>query len=128
MKLTPDQKKLYDDWKRLVNMSARDMKSFLKEYGSIAGLSRKEASSKGIKSGRDSARAIIRMKGKRPANWSKSDWNWARRQINFIKRFTYASIDSKKRYAMHPLIKENNKLTRYYLALLLWGHDPLKGK
>ena len=54
----------------------------------IAGLSRNEASSKGISSGRDSAKAIIRMKKKGVDNWTANDWKWANKQISFISRMS----------------------------------------
>ena len=79
--------------------------------------SRLEASAQGIKSGRDSARAIIRMKRKPAREWTKNDWAWARRQVAFVRRM---------RGAAGALFDKDGDPTRKYLALLVWGHDPLK--
>jgi hypothetical protein len=108
---------VYEEWKKLVNMTAKELKDFMDEYGDEAGLSRAEASAQGIKSGRDSARAILRMKRKKKSEWNDNDWNWARRQVNFIKRMS----------GMRGSLKDSKgEPTRKYLALLVWGHDPLK--
>ena len=120
VKLTANKKsdeEVYKEWKKLINMTPREIEKFLDEYGHTAGLSRSEAKAQGIKSGRDSARAIIRMKRKGKSNWNASDWEWARRQVNFVKRMSGA------RGALH---KANGEPTRKYLSLLVWGHDPLK--
>jgi hypothetical protein len=116
--LSDDQKETYSKWKKLVNMSASELKSFYNsEEGKKAGLSRKQASDAGIKSGRDSALAIIRMKQKNPEKWTESDWKWAKRQISFISRM---------KGAKGPLFDDKGQKTRKHLALLIWGHNPKK--
>ena len=83
MKLTDEQKQLYSIWKKLINMSASELEKFLdSDDGKIAGLSREEARTAGaggkkIKSGRDSARAIIRMLETKKEDWTENDWSWA---------------------------------------------------
>jgi len=118
--LAPNRKtddQVYKEWKKLVNMSARDLRDFANsEYGKVAGLSRAEASAQGIRSGRDSAQAILRMKAKPKSQWNDSDWAWARRQVAFIKRM---------RGNRGPLEKPNGEPTRKLLSLLIWGHNPL---
>jgi hypothetical protein len=112
---------VYAEWKVLVNMTAKELQAFLDDYGDVAGLSRQEAAAQGVRSGRDSARAILRMKAKPKAEWTASDWQWARRQIAFIKRMGgggSALLQERRDGVLVP--------TRRYLALLLWGHDPLK--
>ena len=112
---------VYQEWRELVNMTAKELESFMDQYGDEAGLSRKEAAAQGIKSGRDSARAIIRMKRKKKSEWNDNDWKWARRQVNFIKRMSGMKgllLKERKDGTLEP--------TRKYLALLVWGNDPLK--
>lgn len=113
------------EWRSLVNMTPRELRAFLDKYGKVAGLSRAQAASQGIRSGRDSARALIRMlpKGGRSysqaeANWSAGDWKWARRQVSFIRRMSGSA---------GALYDDKGRPTRKLLALLVWGHNPRKG-
>lgn len=112
------QKELYKEWKKLVNMTPSQLQAFLdSDEGKEAGLSRKEAGKLGIRNGRDSARAIIKMKGKGVDSWNKNDWEWARHQVNFINRMSGNK---------GPLLDEKGRKTRLYLSLLIWGNDPRK--
>lgn len=112
---------VYREWKALVNMTKAELSSFLRDYGDVAGLSREEAKAEGVRSGRDSARAILRMKDKPKGEWTKGDWDWARRQVAFIKRMSGAQGALLEEKADGTLVP-----TRRYLSLLVWGHDPLK--
>lgn len=113
--MTDEQRQLLREWKTLVNMTERQLERFLDSpLGKRAGLSRSEAKSEGVRSGRDSARAIIRMKGKPSASWTSSDWAWAKRQVAFIRRMKGNT---------GPLMKDG-KPTRKLGSLLLWGHKP----
>lgn len=113
---------IYGDWKRLVNMNVTQLESFLKSpEGEEAGLSEREAGELGIRRGRDSARAIIRMKRKGVKNWNRNDWFWARAQVRFLNRFL-----NKNERPRHKLWNKKGEATRYLLALLIWGHDPTK--
>jgi hypothetical protein len=113
----------YKRWRQLVNMGAQEIQAFLdSQDGKKAGLSRKEASTAGagggrITSGRDSARAIIRMKSKPFSEWDASDIRWMRKQINFISRM---------RGNPGKLRDEQGRPTRKLLALKVWGHNPGK--
>ena len=111
-----EDKVLLRDWKKLVNMSASQLKAFLAtDEGKAAGLSREEASKQGISSGQDSARAIIRMKSKPVSKWTASDWKWCRKQVNFVTRMKGNE---------GPLYDEDGNKTRKHTSLLLWGHKP----
>lgn len=110
-----DQQQLYQDWRTLVNLRPVELRKFLAEYGHVAGLSRSEAAAQGIKSGRESATWILRMKATRPSNWTPTMWEWAKRQVAFIRRM---------RGNRGPLYHDDGTPTRKLLALLLWGHDP----
>lgn len=117
------KKEQYKKWKKLINMSANEIQKFLdSEDGKEAGLSRKESATAGasggkIKSGRDSARAIIRMLGTKVEDWTENDWDWSGRQISFISRM---------KSNPGPLYDEKGRKTRKLLSLLVWGHDPRK--
>lgn len=114
----------YKRWRQLVNMGAREIQAFLdSQDGKRAGLSRKQAATAGagggrITSGRDSARAIIRMKSKPFSEWDANDIRWMRKQINFISRM---------RGNPGKLRDEQGRPTRKLLALKVWGHNPAKG-
>jgi len=112
------KKEIYSKWKSLVNMGPKELEKYIhSDDGKKSGLSRSEASSQGIKSGRDSARAIVRMKQKSWKDWDVTDWKWANRQISFISRMKGAS---------GPLFDEKGRKTRKLMSLLIWGHDPRK--
>ena len=104
-------------------MSGKEIQSFLdSEDGEEAGLSRKEAGNAGaggkkITSGRDSARAIIRMLGTPMTKWTANDWKWAGKQVNFISRM---------KGAKGGMRDEKGRPTRKLLALKVWGHNPEK--
>ena len=114
---------LYKEWSKLVNMGPKELNDFIdSEEGKEAGLSRKESGKAGasggkIKSGRDSARAIVRMLQRKKDSWKDNDWEWAKRQINFINRM---------KGAKGPMREPDGKATRKLLALKIWGHDPEK--
>ena len=114
---------LYKEWQKLVNMSGKEIDDFLdSEEGEEAGLSRKEAGKAGaggekITSGRDSARAIVRMLDRPKEDWSDNDWKWAGKQVNFINRM---------KGAKGGMRDEKGRPTRKLLALKVWGHNPEK--
>jgi hypothetical protein len=120
-KAKEEQDALYKEWEKLVNMGPKELESFIdSDEGEEAGLSRKEASKAGakggkIKSGRDSARAIVRMLQTKKKDWTPNDWEWARRQVNFITRM---------KGAQGPMRDEKGRPTRKLLALKIWGHNP----
>jgi len=127
--MTQEEKmEIYRIWKQLINMSATEILEFATSpEGKAAGLSRKEAAEKGIRSGRDSALALIRMipKGRGLVaaleNWTPAEWRWAKAQVSFIRRM----LGMKKRIAQNPYFR-GGKMTRWLSSLLIWGHDPRK--
>lgn len=113
-----EKKDIYQDWKNLVNMSAKEVEKFLKTpYGKKAGLSPSKAEKMGIRSGQSSARAIIRMKRRKRADWTRNDWQWAKAQVNFLKRTIPQG---------HPYCDKKGRPTRHLTSLMVWGHDPYK--
>lgn len=119
-KLDQSQKDKYRKWKSLVNMTATQLERFMKsEEGKVAGLTKEQAQSAGIKSGRESAKWILKMKARKPEDWTPTMWAWATRQISFISRM---------RGSKGPLFDTKGNKTRKHTSLLIWGHNPLKGK
>lgn len=113
-----DQEELqqYHKWKKLVNMPVAELKKFIdSDLGKEAGIDRKEASKSGIKRGRDSARAIVRMRSKPFSEWDENDKEWMSRQISFISRMSGNK---------GPLLDDEGKPTRKLTSLWIWGHVP----
>jgi ribosomal protein S18 acetylase RimI-like enzyme len=111
-------KKTYQKWKSLVNMSASELESFYNtKDGKEAGLSQSEANKQGISSGRESARWILKMKKVPYTQWTEDMWRWAKKQISFISRMSGNKGD---------LYDENGNKTRKHTSLLIWGHNPEK--
>jgi len=116
-------------WRTLINMSASEIERFLNSSeGKDAGLSRSEAKKEGgINTGRDSARALLRMipNGgswkKALDNWSPLDWYWAGRQNSFNSR-----MRGMKPTTRDPYVEKDGGLTDWYKSMLIWGHDPKK--
>jgi len=116
--LSNEQKAKYSKWKSLVNMTVSQLEKFMNsDEGKIAGLSRSEAASQGIKSGRESATWIIKMLNTDVNEWTPKMWEWCSRQISFISRMS--GMQGK-------LYDDKGVKTRKHLALLIWGHDPTK--
>lgn len=106
---------LYRDWQELINLTADEVESFLQTpEGKVAGLSREQARREGIGSGQESAKWIIRMKRTPVEDWTWKMWDWAQRQVSFVKRMSGMK---------GPLFKDG-KPTRKLLSLLVWGHAP----
>lgn len=124
---TPDPA-VFAAWRDLVNLPTADLKAFLDYYGTEAGLSRAEAHAAGIKSGRESARWILKMRQALGGSkayvvaetlWTPAMWQWARRQVNFNRRMRGA------RGKLYRQLASGDEVpTRKLLSLLVWGHDP----
>ena len=113
-----NKSEIYTEWSKLVNMTKSELQKFYdSEDGKNAGLSKKEADEKGIHSGRESARWILKMKSTPKSKWTQTMWDWAKRQISFIKRMS--GVDGSLR-------DEKGNPTRKLLALKIWGNDPEK--
>lgn len=119
-----EREELWPKWRALVNMSPSEIEAFMQTpQGQAAGLSQEEASKQGVGRGRDSARALLRMlpTGGRSyeqaeENWSRNDWDWAKRQYSFISRMK----------GVKGHLQKDGKMTRKMTSLLIWGHDPRK--
>jgi hypothetical protein len=123
--------RIWSQWRTWINMSPSEIERFLNsDQGKEAGLSRKEAKKEGgIKTGRDSARALVRMipigSSWRSAvdNWSPNDWQWARRQVSFNSR-----MSGMRPTTRDPYLEKDGEYTDWMKSMLIWGHDPRKSK
>jgi hypothetical protein len=115
-----DLREKHTKWKKLVNMPSATLEKFLDtETGKDAGLKKKVASKLGIGTGRESARAILRMRSKPFSEWDKTDISWMGRQISFISRMSGNSGP------MYKVNKDGKKIpTRKLTSLWIWGHTP----
>lgn len=112
------QKEIYQKWRKLVNMSASELRKFYdSEEGKKAGLKPSEAKAEGIDYGRESARWILKMKKTPVKGWTPAMWKWAEKQIWFISRMSGNK---------GPLYNEKGNKTRKHTSLLIWGHNPKK--
>jgi len=118
-----EKKEIYKEWKKLVNMSEYQLRRYYQsEDGKTSGLTREESNNLGIRNGRASARALLKMipTGKSFSaainNWTRNQWLWAIAQIAFIKRMLGVK---------GPLYKNSNRTSKLK-ALLIWGHNPEK--
>jgi 3'-phosphoadenosine 5'-phosphosulfate sulfotransferase (PAPS reductase)/FAD synthetase len=118
---TEDEKdEIYKEWKSLVNMTLKELRDFYdSDEGKEAGLSKKTADKLGISYGRESARWIMNMKQTPEHEWTPKYWEWAKKQIGFIKRMRGNKGD---------LVDDKGNKTRKHTSLLIWGHDPTKYK
>ena len=114
-------RKDYRRWRQLVNMPSATLRKFLgTTEGKEAGLSPKEAKKAGgIKTGRGSARAILRMREKPFSEWTSDDIGWMYRQISFVSRM------SGNQGPMYKVDKDGKKIpTRKLTSLWVWGNVP----
>lgn len=130
------QERIFREWRAWINMTPRELARFYDSpAGQDAGLSVAESRRAGIRRGRDSARAILRMHEKlerlreqkrrnqiprstHPANlWTAREWDWARAQIAFVKRMSGVP---------GALREPDGSPTRLLKALKIWGHNPFK--
>lgn len=125
--LTDGEKKrrqdLYARWRKLVNMSAKSLDSWLDRQMELAkkdpkkhpGMKQSVAAKMGISTGRQSAKWIMKMKQTPVKDWTPEMWRWAGKQVSFISRMSGAA---------GPLYDENGQPTRKLLSLKVWGHNP----
>jgi hypothetical protein len=131
-----ERRELLTAWRRLVNMSGEEIAAFLSDFGDVAGMSRADAASAGIKSGRDNARALLRMLDKAGAGrarevtyeaasraWTPAEWRWAQRQAAYLRRALGQARAVEER-AGSPWYTDRGRPTRLLLAVNLWGRKP----
>ena len=96
----------------LVNLSPADLRKWLKsaESKSVGFVRTGETESVG----RQSAKAILKIKGKKKAQLTDADYTHMRKVIGYIRRHR----------AQRP--RGDVSHTRWRYSLMNWGHDPLQ--
>lgn len=112
--LTREDVERYDRWRVLVNLPAPKLRRFLMSESFRESLAGPRAKTTDMRLALESSRVLLAMKTTPVEEWTGSMWNWCGRQTNFIARLRGTSA---------PLI-EQGRVTRKYLTLKAWGHDP----
>ena len=127
-KNTHADKKVWEKWRKLINMSAKEIEDFYNsDDGKDAGMKKGDADKAGIDSGRESARMLMKMIpigssfSQAEKNWTPTMWRWCRKQNSFNSRMK----GMRSRIHGNPFEK-NGKKTRWLKSMLIWGHDPRK--
>ncbi|MGD1919609.1 MAG: HVA1 family protein [Pleurocapsa sp.] len=109
--LKPKQQEIFQDFKNAVNMSASDIKQWLKtkESNSVG-----QKDKKGKIKGRKSGKKIIKILNKDTSNYKKKDFKHMKKVVGYIHRHT----------AQKP--SGDIKETPWRYSLMNWGYDPLK--
>lgn len=111
--LTPENEERYEKWRRLMNMSPREIREVARRM-SEATTSLSVSGTRAFTLGRRSTRRLLALKTKPAESWTDDDWIWAARQINTV---------SKLRAMPGPLLAEG-KPTEKLVLLRVWGHEP----
>ena len=109
--LKPEQQKILDDFDRAVNMSASEIKQWLKTKESHS-VGQKDKNGK-IK-GRKSGKKIIKILQKDRSDYKKKDFKHMKKVISYVHRHL----------AQKP--SGDIKETPWRYSLMNWGNDPLK--
>ena len=110
-KLKPKQKKTLEDFAEAVNMSASEIKQWLKsEESSSVGQKDQQGKIKGRKSGKK----IIKILKKDRSKYKKKDFKHMRKVVGYVHRHL----------AQKP--QGDVEATPWRYSLMNWGHDPLK--
>jgi Protein of unknown function (DUF3140) len=105
-----DRDKVRSDFAEAVNMTASELRSWLKTSESRR-VGWKPAGGESV--GHSSGRRIVTILGKATAELTDEDYAHMRKVVGFIRRHT----------AQEP---ENRVTSRWRYSLMNWGHDPLK--
>lgn len=109
--MADEAKAIVQEFKQAVNMTPRELESWLKTEASQAvGQKDGDSESTGHKSGRQ----IIELLHKRPAEYAEDDLAHMKKVVGYIHRHS----------AQRP--SGDITETRWRYSLMNWGHDPLK--
>ena len=109
-----DRDKVWKDFSEAVNMTASELKAWLKTKESRAVGWKGEAANGGGESvGHASGRRIVAILGKRKADLTDDDYAHMRKVVGYVRRHR----------AQEPA---NIATSRWRYSLMNWGNDPLK--
>lgn len=113
--LDDSQRAKYERWVRLVNTRPKYILEFVRSPLFRKTLDECPRSKRAdLTLAKEAARHALRMKLRPVEEWDATDWNWCGRVTKFIERLRRTST---------PLV-EQGTLTRKYVMLRAWGHDP----
>ena len=109
--LKPKQQKILEDFQEAINMSASDIKQWLKtkESNSVG-----QKDKKGKIKGRKSGKKIIKILNKDSSSYKRKDFKHMKKVVGYIHRHS----------AQQP--SGDIKETPWRYSLMNWGCDPLK--
>lgn len=109
--LTKEQQEILDNFQDAVNMSAKELESWLKtEESRQVGQKDGDEESTGHQSGR----RIVKLLQDKKADHSEDDFSHMKKVVSYVHRHS----------AQRP--SGNIERTRWRYSLMNWGHDPLK--
>ena len=106
-----DQKETLKEFKEAVNMSPKELEKWL-ETDDSKKVGQKDGD--GESTGHEMGRNIVKLLGKKQADYSDDDVKHRQKGVSYVKRH------SKQR----P--EGDVEDTRWRFSLMNWGHDPLK--
>jgi hypothetical protein len=109
--MTSDQKTTWDDFHKIVNMTARELEKWLKTDESKSVGQKKDG---GESTGHASGRRIVKILEAKRGDLSDDDYAHMRKVVGYAKRHL----------AQKPSGDDKNTAWRY--SLMNWGHDPDK--
>lgn len=109
--MTTDAKSVVEEFKQSVNMTARELNTWLQTEESKA-VGQKESGHESI--GHQSGKHIVELLSKSQADYDEGDLSQMKRVISYVHRHL----------AQHP--SGDIEQTRWRYSLMNWGHDPLK--
>lgn len=109
--MTKNTKTVIDEFKEAVNMTAKELESYLKSDESKE-VGQKDSGNESI--GHESGRHIVEILKKKEADYTDEDFSQMKRVISYVHR--------------HMAQKPSSDIehSRWRYSLMNWGHDPLK--
>ncbi|PTB69005.1 hypothetical protein BBK36DRAFT_1192748 [Trichoderma citrinoviride] len=119
-----EKSEVIQEFKELVNMTAQELKEWLKgDDSTSAGWSKDDGSGESV--GHDSGRRIVEIlesnPDKDPEKYTDDDVSHMRKVVSYCKRHL---AQEEKANNKKPI--EEVKKTKSYASLKNWGHDPIK--
>ncbi|OTA07191.1 hypothetical protein A9Z42_0080690 [Trichoderma parareesei] len=119
-----EKNEVIQEFKELVNMTAQELKEWLKgDDSTSAGWSKDDGSGESV--GHDSGRRIVEIlesnPEKDPEKYTDDDISHMRKVVSYCKRHL-----AQEERANNKKSVEDVKKTKSYASLKNWGHDPIK--
>ncbi len=109
--MSKSREQVWDEWQDLVNMTAKELRSFLETEESKSVGDSEGGESTGHKSGR----RIVEILQTKKDELSEDDWDHMGKVVGYIKR-----------HKAQGGPEEDVEDSAWRYSLMNWGHDPLK--